>query len=537
MAVVLAQVGTTLRLIDPSTGTSTILSLPDGVTIDSTRTPSIATLARGAVIVYSPTRNLLLLADQTLILLVPAAPATSLTAATGAAGVLTGTYQYAFTFIRKDADDNVITESPMSALSNTVTPSAQQVNLSSIDVSTDTDTVTGRRLYRTLSGGSLLYHLDDIDDNTTTVYVDNIPDATLSLLPSNEHNMVGPPGTETTDTYRLKRIISWKNRIWGVSDNPVELDLIRYTEDGLVYQWPNSLTAYPKGVELHGVIAFAPRRDQLGIMKRGGLWQITGDSDANFRIIQISVGKGGCVAARSVVTINDVVYWLGPDSIYEWNSSGVRSITDDTVRPWFISDRYFDRDQFPSAFAKYNPIRTQYELHLVDVNESTSKVWVAYNITNDRIYGPHRTDVGTLTCTTSTETSDGIPKVLVGSSTGQVYTLTPGTYHDGTTTPIEMEIITPYFSGNAPDIEHFWGELSILSKIEDGGTLSIYPTVGRFDATEEASALSHDLTLGRERLARLGTGAFVKLRLYNNQVDQPVTIQGIEIPFHEIGRR
>lgn len=535
MAVLFAQVGSTLKLIDPDAGTSQDLTLPTGVTIDSTRVPSMATLALGAAIVYSPSRNLLLTSSKTLIPLVPITPSSAASVAATGSGVLNGGYKVAISFLIKDADGNVLTESPMTALSSVAALSNQQLAITSIPTSTEAS-VNARRIYRTLSGGSILYFLADIDNNTTTTYTDNTADATLSILPTTDHETSGPPGALTTDAYTLRLVVSWKNRLWGCSNETAALDDILFTEDGTVYKWTGSITAYPKGQELNGVIALAPRRDQLGVLKRGGLWQITGDSEANFRIVQLAYGKGGCVSRRTVVTVNDTVYWLGPDGVYEWGSSGVRSITDDSVQPWFLTSTYFNRDQFQNAFAKYNPLRNQYELHLAPTGASTFTQWIAYNLTNKAWYGPHLTTETDYTCAASTETAEGIPKTLVAGSNGTFYTYSPTTYHDGTTTAISVDVETPFFSGNAPDIEHYWGELSMLTKVEAAGTLTITPTVGRLDASA-GTAISHTLTTGREVLRRLGIGALMKLRFQHSTVDRSVTIYGVEVPFHEVGKR
>lgn len=540
MATVLAQTGTSLVLINPVTGATETLDLPDGVTIDSTKLPSIATLALGAVVVYSPTRNLLLTQDRTLVLLNPAKPSAAPTAAVGTAGVLTGAYQYAVSFIRKDANDNIITESAMSPLSASVTASADKIELTSIPVSTETDTVTGRRLYRTLSGGTILFHLADIDDNSATTYSDNNADASLSILPENEHRTEEVPGTNASDTYKLRLVVSWKNRIWGLSTDPKQQDAILYTEDGLVYRWGNELSAYPVGQDRHGVVGLAPRRNELGVLKRDGLWQITGDSDASFSIVQIAIQRAGCVAPRSIVTVNDEVFWLGPDGCYQWGVEGVTSITDERTRPWFLSDRYFERSLFPNAFAKFNTLRDQYELHLVEVDETTSAVWVAFQRSKKAWFGIHRTSVTTLNCATNVETDDGIPLVLIAGQDGYLYSLNENTFHDGPSdnkSAIEWSVVTPKYYGDAPDIEHTWLEPSVLTKVETGGMMGMRATLGRAGDSPQTAEMGVDLTLERERLRRLGLGASAQLEFYQNDVDQPVTLYGFELPFFETGRR
>lgn len=536
MALVLAQVDDSLVLVDPVTGDAATLDLPDGVTIDADLVASIAVLKRGAAIVYAPSRNLLLTPDQELVLLVPAKPTSAPSTAAGAAGVLTGAYQHAVSFIRKDANDNVITESAMSDLSTSLTVAAKKIELTAIPVSTDIDTVTGRRLYRTLSGGTILFFLADIDDNSTTTYSDNNADASLSILPENEHRTTEIPGTNTSDD-KMRFITSWKNRLWGCSENADELDNILYSDDGLPYRWGNTLVANPIGVELEGVIGLAPRRDQLGVIKRNGLWQITGDSDLSFSIVQIAFDEGGTISRRSIVVINDEAFWHGPDGVNNWGSEGVRSITDAKVRAWFTTDRYFDRSLFPQSFAKFNKIRDQYELHLVEADETLSQVWVAFNRTTRVWYGPHRTGFDEVTCAARVEGADGTPLVLVGTNSGQFLTLDPDTYHDGTETAIELDVLTPKYYGDAPDVEHTWLEMSLLTRLETQGFLKVTVTLGRQADSPQTNVMLADLVLERERLRRLGDGASLQVRFEQEDVDQPVTIHGFEVPFFEKGRR
>jgi len=99
-----------------------------------------------------------------------------------------------------------------------------------------------------------------------------------------------------------------------------------------------------------------------------------------------------------------------------------------------------------------------------------------------------------------------------------------------------MDLDTPFFSMNSPDIEKHFGQPTIISKVEAAGTLTITPKTGGLDASA-GSALTHTLTTGRELLPRLGQGRYVQLRLRKNTNAQGVELYGIEIPFHELGRR
>lgn len=115
------------------------------------------------------------------------APAVAMAAATGAAGVLTGDYLYKFTYVNAYGET---VGSP--AMAGPVTLAAQQANLSLITAGGAG--VTARRIYRTVASGSVYKYLATIADNTTTTYVDNIPDTSLGVT---------IPGTNTALTGAL----------------------------------------------------------------------------------------------------------------------------------------------------------------------------------------------------------------------------------------------------------------------------------------------------------------------------------------------
>ncbi len=109
----------------------------------------------------------------------------SLTTAAGT-GLGIGLYQYAQTFLTQGGET---TPGPMTGI--TTTSGNQQVALSNIPIApvqpllpgVATNTVIGRNLYRTLVGGSLLYLLATIPDNTTSTYTDTSSDSALTGRP------------------------------------------------------------------------------------------------------------------------------------------------------------------------------------------------------------------------------------------------------------------------------------------------------------------------------------------------------------------
>lgn len=97
---------------------------------------------------------------------IPAAPVAALNAV---AGNLTGTYEWAVTFVTATG------ETLMSAVSNPVTITAQQANLTAIPVGGPG--TTQRKIYRDRNGLGNWRLVGTLADNTTTIFTDNVTNA------------------------------------------------------------------------------------------------------------------------------------------------------------------------------------------------------------------------------------------------------------------------------------------------------------------------------------------------------------------------
>jgi hypothetical protein len=150
------------------------------------------------------------------------APSTAPTATLNAvAGNLSiGDYYYKVEFV--DASGNQSYPSAASTVVTTVGGS-QRINLSAIPLGATG--VVSRKIYRTIAGGGTFLLLTTIADNTTTVYADNIADASLtSLMPQ--------PAIFTFirgDVYIRKRAfpitanLQTVNTVWGVFNSVSDL--------------------------------------------------------------------------------------------------------------------------------------------------------------------------------------------------------------------------------------------------------------------------------------------------------------------------
>jgi len=122
----------------------------------------------------------------------PAAPVAAL-AADGAGNLSNGVYSYKVTFVTPDGETSGGTASNNVTVVDNSTNG--KVNLTGIP--TGSATITARKLYRTEVGGSDYLLLDELVDNTTTTYQDNIADGSLTdaIPTSNTTGQKVPPTT------------------------------------------------------------------------------------------------------------------------------------------------------------------------------------------------------------------------------------------------------------------------------------------------------------------------------------------------------
>lgn len=529
MSFYLIHAGTTLQKSTVA-GVLTTITLPTGVTMVDTRPIRVAALANNLVIVNATSRNIVLNpADLSTRLLSITAPSTALTAATSGAGNLKGRYRWGYTYAIISGS-TILTESPMSPLSSPVDFNNHQAALSGITTS-GTAGVTHRIIYRTVAGGTDLFETARIADNVATTATDNKSDYDLGLLPVAEPKG-NPPGVDGTD--RLRLIVSWKDRLFASPAN--EPDYVYVSGNREIYSWAESrrFTVQSKGEDATGVTAFMARRDELIIAKRRKLWKLVGTSPEDFEQILIADGVGA-VSQDACLVVRDTCYFLGEDGFYEYGTEGVKKLSREKVQPWFTTDTYFNRAKFANAFAKYNQLYDKVELHLANVGSSNIDRWVEYDLKQKEWFGIHKTDAFTPTAAGAMDDTNGFSTPVIGGSNGFLYRQNQSAATDDTTA-INMDVTTKFHSGNTPDIEHFWGQISVLNKVEAAGTLTVTPTVGDLNASPQ-SGQSVDLTKDRTVLPRGGYGRFIQLRFQHSTNNQSVTIYGYEIPFWEVGQR
>jgi hypothetical protein len=510
-------------------GVATSLSLPTGVTVNSSRPPRTVIWGRDVFVANSVSRPIAVDRNFAPRVLVPRAPASAPTLSAVAGGTLSGTFKVKCTFIVKNAFGKLLAESgfgPESQASATL--SSQYLRAANIPISADsipTGFTFARRLYRTATGpGEVYFPWVDVDGNTVTDVQNDMSDASIGLVAA---PILG-------DIPDLSLMAEWRTRLWGV--NRLEIDTLRYTEADMPYAWgPLNTIPIPRiGSDDRGIIQVVSRRESLGVGRQNSLHEITGNNIRDFRRKTASelVGFEG---SEAVVCRESTVYFLWKDGVYEWSSGGIVSLSDKKVRSWFTKDDTFNRSRFQYAKMGINVLRNSLVLQLAAAGSSNEDRWIEYSFADQTWWGPHKTDAFTPTCNTYVYDANGQPIWVVGTSDGFVLK-EQSTRTDNTATGIALDVEGKWHDMQTPDIHKYFGELSLISKIQAAGTLSIIPYVGGLDASA-GSTISASMTTDRQRLRRLGTGRYCRLVFQHSTAAQDVELFGYHIPFHELGRR
>lgn len=541
MALTVVQAGTSLQLVSDAGVVGTPLTLPTGVTLRSDVPPRFFVYQHFVILVNTPSQPLTIDATGAVRLLSPRAPRFAPVLSGAAGGTLSGTFRVKYTFITQDAFGNLISESDFSPIGGPVTITNQFLRASGLDISPDG--ITGRRLYRTTDNGAVYFQWVDLDGNVLTSVQDDLADAGLSLVAA---PILGTPP-------RLTTVSEFRGRLFGVGD--IDIDNLRYTEAGLKYSWPedNILPIPSIGSDKFGVVALVPRREALGVGRRNSLIQVTGSGaeDVNgipdFDVVILSK-ELGVESQETVRVYRDTAFFLWKDGVYRWNSEGFKCISDGeggkgNVRSWFNTDSFFNRDEFPNAFAHLDLNAAKYRLFLSEPGATEITHWVEYNISEGTWFGPSKTALFVPSCAFNIQNDADRDFPVIGGSDATIY-IDKVIRTDGDDTAIDFDVVGKRHDLAEPDLEKYFGQISLIGKaqpattiISPGGTLDVISRTGELNQTVEL-VQEYDMTKSRQKLGRLGVGKTAQIELQNAEVGRDVEIFGYQIdPVNIIGRR
>ena len=177
----------------------------------------------------------------------------------------------------------------------------QKVTLASIPTSADTGQVTQRRLYRTTAGGTTYYLVAKINNNTTTGYVDNVPDAGLGLATiMREDNNIAPNG---------ELHIWWDDRMW-VFDCVENIGYYSRANVPDAFDLDRRFISFRYGESQDEIMGVLPFKDYLYVFKRtGGPFYIRKRLGGAYGRYKVD-GPKGCIARYSPIEVGGVMMYL-----------------------------------------------------------------------------------------------------------------------------------------------------------------------------------------------------------------------------------
>lgn len=241
-------------------------------------------------------------------------------------------FYVAVTYVSADG----VESNPCNSVSVTIGGGHNQIDLTNVPVSTDTQ-VTKRYIYVTNPNQAVLYYHGEINDNVTTTYTIQDVNSLGALLEYNHDT--APTG--------LNGIELFKNRLFGFKDNQ-----IYWTPEFKPYYWPQGeldteagvVTEVGDGSPITGMKAFF---DILLIFKRYDIYVLSGNDELSFTISRLrSDERVGAVNDRCIWVIGNYCYFLAQNSVYRTDGITVQNIGEP------ISD-FFDENSASTLYKIY----------------------------------------------------------------------------------------------------------------------------------------------------------------------------------------
>ncbi|MCR4286880.1 MAG: hypothetical protein NUW09_02575 [Deltaproteobacteria bacterium] len=303
-----------------------------------------------------------------------AAPVTVL----GAAGNLTGAYQYCVTFV--SAKGAEINASPSSTI---LSPSLQQVNVSNIPTG-GTD-VSQRKLYRSLAGGSLFYLLATIADNTTTTYTDDTEDVNLGTdLVPDTHD--APPSNGKFPTVYKEFLFmvdpDYPTRLYFSHQSYPE---IFYTAEGTGHYMTIGLN------DGEDIIGARPLKGSLYVFKERSTYPVLGDTPDDLRTVNQALTSSFGLYHNSMAYVDmgggEVLAGLSQYGLYIFDGYSYKNIGFQPEADINISALLdgLDEAQLHKAYGFNHIKENQYRLSVMEAGYSYNNKEIVWDYKHNQI--------------------------------------------------------------------------------------------------------------------------------------------------------
>lgn len=330
--------------------------------------------------------------------------------------------------------------------------------------------------------GSIMYTKDDVQktmDATASAAILSVTDTTIKLAGETYIEIQGATnitfrGTIKRDIPDMDIVIEWNNRLWGANsrDNTIYACKLGDPKNWNYYQGTSLDSFYAQQGTDGDWTGVAPYSGHLAFFKESSMCRVYGTSPQNYQLTNVEcygVEKG---SRRSVVTINDTVFYKSQIGIMAYDGSV----------PMVISEKF--NKEFRNVIGGtegtkyYASIQTKadgYELMVLDIEkaiwhkEDTKRMRDACTV-NNRMYFIEHEDAGLL-CSEDLKASDYL---MMGSNNiaGTICIANPQVPSESYDTLESRAVFGP--------IDEYVEEYKIFSKmslrliIYSGTSLSVY---------------------------------------------------------------
>lgn len=252
------------------------------------------------------------------------APTAAPTVAAGAAGALTGTYYYVYTFYNSTTG----WESSPSPISAVVSPSSKKVDISAMQTTCAKEGVDKKRIYRTITTGEPPYMRVAEITLATTTYTDDIADASLgaSAPDIGDHN---PP---PVDSYIVESHLS---RIWIAKGDTLHYSL-PYAGSTTALEYFSDEREIPLPSYITGLASTSNGALYVFCPPGFGIWELRGRTEADFELVPFMANEGTNFPSSIAKNNEQFCYWgaQGPrlvrgDYLVPTFGDGVRPLLDE----------------------------------------------------------------------------------------------------------------------------------------------------------------------------------------------------------------
>jgi len=284
----------------------------------------------------------------------------------------------------------------------------QKITFAAIPTSGDTDQVDQRKIYRTTADGANYYWLATINNNTTTAFVDNIPDTALGLLMEEDKDIL-PNG---------KFSAWWDDRLWVTGENVVYYSEIDYPEE---FDLLNRKVIVRTGDQLDEITGMKEYGDNLYVFKRNSIYIIQKKAGGGYGRYKIMDGIG-CMAGWSIVKVNNVIMWLSDKGVELYNGTDLYSQDFSAKVLRTLDDVEKDKLDCISSghFREFNEV-----IWSLPDRGASAAVFLVYNTIKNKFY--RFSQAREVSCMSEIEDSGGTLRLAVGNRSNEWGYMNPAT--------------------------------------------------------------------------------------------------------------